>query len=404
MNYLEGVKKIGKNVRALVISNVLVSIGMGVFFVLFNIYLKAIGVSGTQIGVINGAMSLGTGIFAYFAGIISDEIGRKHSFLLSALTVSSFFFLISVSKTVPVFIVSAFGIGMGNALFLVSNHPFILENTEDTERTYAYSFIMASLFFGEFIGDIVGGFLPGLFGGSTYAMKLSLITSSILIASGIIPIFFISEAWVKRETKSALEKLVFPFKVLVKYKNKINIVLTFVGAQVLIGLGAGCVVPFFNLYFKERFRMPVKEIGIVFSVGSIVIMLGSLLAPIFRNKFGKLKGFIIIQSLSLPFVLLLAFTRKAWVAIVSFLTRSTLMNMAVPIETQLYMESVPEEARASMSSFMEIAWNLSWTIAAPFAGFVMQRKGFTPLFLIMFAFYICGISLLYFSLRGKVNE
>lgn len=404
MNYIEGVKKIGKNVRALVISNVLISIGMGVFFVLFNIYLKAIGIKGTQIGIINGAMSLGTGVFAYFAGIISDEIGRKRSFLLSAVTVSFFFFLISASKTVPVFTASAFGIGMGNALFLVSDNPFILENTGDTERTYAYSFIMASLFFGEFLGDIVGGFLPGLFGGDVRAMKFSLLTASVLIASGIVPIFFIKETWVKREAYNALEKLVFPFKVLIKYKEKINIVLTFVGAQVLIGLGAGCVVPFFNLYFRERFRMPVKEIGIIFSVGSVVIMLGSLLAPLFKNRFGKLKGFIIIQSLSLPFVLLLAFTRKVWVAIVSFLTRSTLMNMAVPIETQLYMESVPEEARASMSSFMQIAWNLSWTVAAPFAGFVMQRKGFTPLFLIMFVFYICGISLLYFSLRGKVDE
>jgi len=404
MNYIEGVKKIGKNVRALVISNVLISIGMGVFFVLFNIYLKAIGIKGTQIGIINGAMSLGTGVFAYFAGIISDEIGRKRSFLLSAVTVSFFFFLISASKTVPVFTASAFGIGMGNALFLVSDNPFILENTGDTERTYAYSFIMASLFFGEFLGDIVGGFLPGLFGGDVRAMKFSLLTASVLIASGIVPIFFIKETWVKREAYNALEKLVFPFKVLIKYKEKINIVLTFVGAQVLIGLGAGCVVPFFNLYFRERFRMPVKEIGIIFSVGSVVIMLGSLLAPLFKNRFGKLKGFIIIQSLSLPFVLLLAFTRKVWVAIVSFLTRSTLMNMAVPIETQLYMESVPEEARASMSSFMQIAWNLSWTVAAPFAGFVMQRKGFKPLFLIMFVFYICGISLLYFSLRGKVDE
>jgi len=404
MNYIEGVKKIGKNVRALVISNVLISIGMGVFFVLFNIYLKAIGIKGMQIGIINGAMSLGTGVFAYFAGIISDEIGRKRSFLLSAVTVSFFFFLISASKTVPVFTASAFGIGMGNALFLVSDNPFILENTGDTERTYAYSFIMASLFFGEFLGDIVGGFLPGLFGGDVRAMKFSLLTASVLIASGIVPIFFIKETWVKREAYNALEKLVFPFKVLIKYKEKINIVLTFVGAQVLIGLGAGCVVPFFNLYFRERFRMPVKEIGIIFSVGSVVIMLGSLLAPLFKNRFGKLKGFIIIQSLSLPFVLLLAFTRKVWVAIVSFLTRSTLMNMAVPIETQLYMESVPEEARASMSSFMQIAWNLSWTVAAPFAGFVMQRKGFTPLFLIMFVFYICGISLLYFSLRGKVDE
>jgi MFS family permease len=404
VNYFESIGKIGKNVRALIISNVLVSIGTGAFFVLFNIYLKALGIKGGEIGIINGAMSLGTGVFAYFAGIISDEIGRKRSFLVSSIIISFFFFLISFSRNTLILTISAFGVGTGNALFLVSGHPFILENTGDSERTHAYSLIMASLFFGEFIGTLVGGFLPSLFGGGARAMQLSLFTASFLIAGGAIPIIFIKERWVRRAERSVLSKLVFPFAVLAKYKDKLNIVLTFVGAQVLIGLGAGCVVPFFNLYFKERFHMQVSMIGIIFSAGSIVIMLGTLLAPIFRKRFGKLKGFVIIQSLSLPFVLLLAFTRKVWVAVVSYLTRATLMNMAVPIETQLYMESVPEEARASMSSFMEIGWNLSWTVAAPFAGFIMQRKGFTPLFLIMFVFYICGISLLYFSLRGKVNE
>lgn len=80
------------------------------------------------------------------------------------------------------------------------------------------------------------------------------------------------------------------------------------------------------------------------------------------------------------------------------------MNAAVPMEMQLYMESIPDESRAAMSSFMQIAWNFSWGIASAVSGFLMAKYGFSLLFILMFVFYISGMSVLYFGLKGKVND
>ena len=159
-----------------------------------------------------------------------------------------------------------------------------------------------------------------------------------------------------------------------------------------------------NLYFRNQFRLSTEFIGIIFSIGSVVIALGTLLSPLIRKKFGKLKGVVLTQSLSLPFVLILAFTRKLYVAVTSYLFRGMIMNAAVPIESQLYMESIPDESRATMSAFMQIAWNFSWGIASGISGFLMSKYGFSVLFLLMFVFYLSSVSILYFGLRRRANE
>ncbi len=404
MNYISGFKRISKNVKLFLLSNIFTSVGLGAFFVIFNIYLKEIGLSSSLIGKINGAMSLGMALFAYFSGVISDRIGRKKALLSSIMLNSSFFLILSLSKTVGIIEMSSFGLGIAGSLFTVSEQPFVMENTNGDERTHAFSLSMATLFLGEFIGSLAGGFLPEILGEGALGMQRSLFITFVLVLSGTIPVLLIEGKEASHPKIPVSQSLILPFKTLVKHRDKISIVATFVGSQFLIGFGAGLVIPFFNLYFKERFSLSTGKIGMIFSLGAIIIMFGTLLSPIVRHFFGKLKGFLVIQILSLPFVLLLAFTKKLWVAIVSYLIRATLMNSAVPIETQLYMESVPEESRASMSSFMQIAWNASWAAAAPVAGIVMQKKGFTPLFLMMLCFYVSGISVLYLFLKGRVDE
>ncbi len=403
-DYIAGFGNLGRNINLFLLSNILTSVGLGAFFVIFNIYLKSIGLSGSVIGRVNGLMSLGMALFAYFSGIISDRIGRRTALLISITMNSFFFLLLAFFKEARVIELSSFGLGVANSLFTVSEQPFVMENTRDEERTHAFSLSISTLFLGEFIGSLVGGFLPGILGKGTPGMKRAIFVVFLLVLSGTLPVLMIKENRKLVPANSAGKSVLFPFRTLLAHRDKIPVIATFVGSQFLIGFGAGLVIPFFNLYFKERFALSTAKIGIIFSAGAVIIMLGTLLSPFARRAFGKLKGFLFIQISSLPFVLLLAFTKKLWVAVVSYLARATLMNSAVPIETQLYMESVPEESRASMSSFMQIAWNASWAAAAPVAGIIMQHKGFTPLFLLMFCFYVSGISLLYFVLRGKIDE
>ncbi len=358
MEYIEQVKLINKNSRLFLIGNVLSSVGFGAFFVLFNLYLQKTGISMKYIGGVNSAFSVGVAIFAFFAGVMSDRIGRKTSFIASSsVQVAAFLFLI-LSRLPILLILFAFVMGSASSLFVVSQNPFLLENSTPVERPSLFSLEMTTLILGEFIGSLLGGFLPNFFGGNAIGMQKALFISLFLILCSIIPFVFIDESWEAKDfSENFLSSVKAPFVVLKNDFKRKAIVSIFVSAQFLIGLGAGFVVPFFNLYFRSRFHLSVSEIGIIFSVGSIVIAIGTLFSPFMRKKFGKLKSVVITQSSSIPFVLILAFTKNIYFAVVSFLFRGMIMNAAVPIENQLFMESIPEQSKAAISAFMQIAWN-----------------------------------------------
>ena len=405
MEYIEQVKLINKNSRLFLIGNVLSSVGFGAFFVLFNLYLQKTGISMKYIGGVNSAFSMGVAIFAFFAGVMSDRIGRKTSFIVSSsVQVAAFLFLI-LSRLPILLILFAFVMGSASSLFVVSQNPFLLENSTPVERPSLFSLEMTTLILGEFIGSLLGGFLPNFFGGNAIGMQKALFISLFLILCSIIPFVFIDESWEAKDfSENFLSSVKAPFVVLKNDFKRKAIVSIFVSAQFLIGLGAGFVVPFFNLYFRSRFHLSVSEIGIIFSVGSIVIAIGTLFSPFMRKKFGKLKSVVITQSSSIPFVLILAFTKNIYFAVVSFLFRGMIMNAAVPIENQLFMESIPEQSKAAISAFMQIAWNFSWGISSVISGFLMAKYGFSILFMLMLVFYISSISVLYFGLKEKIDE
>ena len=399
--YFEKIKSLKRNARLYLVGMFLATTGFGTFFVIFNIYLQEIGIAPRYIGLINGAPSMGIAIFSFFSGVISDRIGRKKSFLIGMVIESfSFFFIVTLKN--PFFLIMAnFIMGIGNSFFIVAESPFLLESSTEFERTHLFSFSFTAIIMGDFVGSLIGGFLPHILSKSEIiGMQRTLFAALLIFISSFAMFILIREDWKIHPNKGFINAVKEPFVGLKKEKEKIRIVLAFVLVQLFIGFGAGLVVPFFNLYFRNQFHLSTVLIGTIFSIGSIITASGTLLAPIIREKFGKLKGVVVTQSLSLPFILFLAFTKNIYVAVISYFSRGTAMNGAVPLERQLYMENLPEESRGALSSLPELSWSLSWALSASVAGFIIGKFGFTVPLLIMFVFYVLGIAAFYFGMRG----
>src|SRR5439155_24668226 len=94
----------------------------------------------------------------------------------------------------------------------------------------------------------------------------------------------------------------------------------------LIGAGAGLVIPFMNLYFAERFHCSSAQIGTFFSVAQVCTAAAALLGPALARRFGKLRTAVIAQLLSLPFLLTLGIERRLPMAVGAFWARATLMQ------------------------------------------------------------------------------
>jgi len=86
---------------------------------------------------------------------------------------------------------------------------------------------------------------------------------------------------------------------------------------------------------------------------------------------------VLVQSSSIPFLLVLGFSPVLWTVIVAMTVRNSLMNAGSPIFDAFAMGRVSAAERATLSAGMTMLWSLGWVIAPIYYGQLQLRLGFT---------------------------
>ena len=81
------------------------------------------------------------------------------------------------------------------------------------------------------------------------------------------------------------------------------------------------------------------------------------------------------------------------------------MNMSAPLYSAFSMEQTPEREQGVVSSVMNVAWQIGWSVGPYLSGLVQVRYGFTPLFLTTTVLYLFAIGLMwrFFSRTENVS-
>ena len=98
----------------------------------------------------------------------------------------------------------------------------------------------------------------------------------------------------------------------------------------LIPIGAGQVIPFLNLFVQARFGLDLAALNGVFAVTSIGTMVAVLYQPTLARRFGRLRSVILVQGVSIPFLIVLGFSPVLWTVIAAMTIRNSLMNAGNP--------------------------------------------------------------------------
>jgi predicted MFS family arabinose efflux permease len=147
-------------------------------------------------------------------------------------------------------------------------------------------------------------------------------------------------------------------------------------------MGAGLIIPFLNLYFRDRFGLTPQTIGVYYGLVHASMILGVMLGPELARRFGMIRTIVYTEWASIPFMILLAFTHNLPLATAAFLLRGALMNLGVPISNNYMMERVGLADRAMVNSCSMMAWSLSWAITTGVGGVLIEHGGYeTPLLL-----------------------
>lgn len=399
-----------RNIKLFMLANILIQIGMGVFAVMYNLYIKELGMPETINGKVISMASLATAIMLVPAGFLSDRYGRKWLIFSGALLTSGTLFFRSIAVIETPIIYAAFLTGIFMAFVQVAGVPFLAENSSPSERVHLFSIHFALMTVANVIGSLLGGviadifqFFPGF--GAIEALRWSLLIGSFIFFTALFPLFYLDNRRGTISTRSEMPQRseTIP-SVQPDFKKNMIIIFHFTFASILIGFGSGLVVPYLNLYFANRFDASNTYVGLILSLGSAMTAVAMLIGPKLVQRVGKVKALIAFQILSIPFLLLTAYTTSLLLASLGFLLRQALMNAGNPIQSAIAMEIVADKYKGLANSMNQMSFNLGWAAMGPVAaGLIVSHGtywGYAIAFSITAGLYILS-STYYFIIFGK---
>lgn len=397
-----------RNVKLFMLGNVLVQIGMGVFMVMYNLYIRELGMPETVNGKVISMTALALAIILVPAGFLSDRLGRKWLIFGGTLLTAGTLFYRSLTVTETPIVVAALLTGLFMAFVQVSGIPFLAENSSPGERVHLFSINFAIVTVANVVGSLSGGMIADLLEtalsiSTVEAIRWSLLIGASIFTIGLFPFFRLQEksaepVKTKRKVEAAADADAD------QLKRNLIVIFHFSFASLLIGFGSGLVVPYLNLYFANRFGASNSYIGLVLSLGSAMTAVAVMIGPALSRRVGKVKALILFQLLSIPFLILTAYTTSLWLASLGFLLRQALMNAGNPLQSAVAMEVVSDKYKGLANSMNQTVFNLGWATMGPIAtGLVVAQGsywGYAYAFTITAALYVVS-SMYYYFIFGR---
>jgi MFS family permease len=402
--YVTKTRQFSRNARLVLLYSAFNGLVFGVFQFVFNFYILSLGYDEAFIGTLQTLSSLAAMLMALPAAYVAERFSQKRVMVLMAL-----FNVLSIAGIVlfpqrELLIGFRILAGMSMLVKQVVIAPFLMSNTSADERQWVFSFNFGLMTVSGFVGSLLGGLLPLWLGGlvnaaptDTLAYQLAIASMMLVAATAALPLAFIR---MPRQTQPRVAPR--PWRQLREHGRSLT---RFLLPQLIIGLGAGLMQPFMNIYFRHVYHVADAPISIVFAIGGLAMAIAQFLGPPLADKYGKIGVVIQTQVGSIPFLLTLGL--GAWlapsglvdpsvwfiIASVAFIFRLALMNLSNPVYQTFVLEHVPERVQALAMSLSSISFQFGWFIMPQLSGWLQVRFGafgFVPIFGLVTLFYGAG--------------
>ena len=385
-SYYHNLSTATRNSKLFLLSCFFVFLGRGALRVIFNLYVQTLGYSEQFIGSLNSVKFIVAGIIAIPSAILATRIGYKKTLIfaggLGCLTIVG----IALSTTKNFLMIFNILWGISRIVLMVVTAPFIVKNSRPEERSHLFGINFAMIMITGMISKSTTGYivsyLKTIFN-SVLSYRITIFGIMVVTFIGLIPIFFLKEKPIidKEKIKDLLNNL-RDFVTGDKNIKKLIIFSTF------IGVGAGMIVPLFNIFLHNKLAATDSQIGMIMALANIATAIGCLATPFLIKQIGKIKTIFIPQMISIIFLLMIAFFGNIYLVGMAFCLRMAFMNMANPVIQNFSMELVPEIEQANTSSIMRSVRRIGRGIGSFFSGIFLGSQMYVVPFIITAILYM----------------
>jgi MFS family permease len=403
-----------RDAQLILATSLVTGAAISLWWIDFNLYLQALGLSTAEIGLVATIGSVAGGLVAFPASAASDRFGRRTVFAAGiAASLVALGVLVVAGTAVPLIVVAAALWSAGNNSVGVVVSPFLAEHSEPEHRNELFAVQFAIQNLTNVVAAILGGVVAtviaasiGLDPAGPGVYRIILGIMALLLVAGLVSVRFLTDDRPRVIAGPLLRRLGEPaaFPPDPRRRTRFGITIRDRGRFVrilfpgfLISLGAGQVIPFLNLFVRGKFGLDLAELNAVFAVTALGTIAAILVQPRLARRFGQITSVVIVQGASIPFLVVLGFSPVLWLVVLAMTVRSSLMNAGNPIFNAFAMEHVDPAERATLSAAMSVLWQLGWVFGGVFYSVLQATVGFdagyTVNFVAIIGLYTTGTAL-----------
>ena len=136
------------------------------------------------------------------------------------------------------------------------------------------------------------------------------------------------------------------------------------------------MIPYLNVFVERKFDLDLAALNVIFAITSLGTAVAIMVQPALAKRLGKVGSVVLVQGVSIPFLLVLGFSPVLWSVILAMAVRNSLMNAGNPIANAFAMEQLRPAERATYAATASLLWSLGWVIAGPWYSILQATLGF----------------------------
>jgi MFS family permease len=430
-SYLQRWRRLHRPARLYLLHAALLTCSLAIIGLLFNLAVLALGFSIDFLGLLNTISFAAAAVLSVPLLWLVTRVSLRLALLMSAALQIASVLLLALVPVAPALLISGGLAGAAAVLFQVSAPPFMMRQSNEATRDHLFSANAAILIGFAGFGSLIAGRLPGLAAQllgvgaeSGLAYRAAFTIASIGLVLSILPLLLLSEAgraeevgdresqglspqavtapqaeerpYTDHRLLADLQSTIYNLQSAIPpswrdlLRNPVPLVKLLI-SPALISIGAALLIPYLNLFFKQRFAVADARLGLIFAGLGLATALAALAGPALSARLGKIRAIVLTQALALPFLALMGATPLLGVAVGAALARSALFNMGAPLYDAFAMERTDEAARPAVIGLINGAYSIGYLFAPLVSTQIQAAYGFMPLFVITLICYSLAV-------------